>query len=95
MIATSDYVEFAVLPKLTESIINSAPNIEVHVRRPITKPPHAALEEDNIDLVMGFDATFDRASHIRSEALYDEKIVCPTREANADVPGNAIALEQF
>lgn len=95
VIATSDYMEFALLPKLAESMIDTAPNIEVHVRQPITKPPHVALEEDNIDLIIGFDAIFDRVSHIQSETLFSEEIVCLTSKLNARAPGEKLTLEQF
>lgn len=95
VIATSDYVEFTLVPRLAESMIETAPGVELHVRQPIAKPPHAALEEDNIDLIIGFDAIFDKVSHIHSEALVSEEIVCLTRRENASAPGTEITLEQF
>ncbi|MGD9539788.1 LysR family transcriptional regulator [Methylocystis sp.] len=95
VIATSDYVVFAVLPKLAESIMRIAPNIEVHIRQPIVGPPHIALEKENIDVAIGFDAIFGATPHICSDALMGESMVCLTRQCNATVPGNEITLEQF
>lgn len=94
-IATSDYVEFTLLPDLTESVINNAPNIGLHIRKPIDKPPHLALEEDNLDFVIGFNAIFDRAAHICSETLFREKIVCLTRASNPYASRGSITLRQF
>ncbi len=95
VIATSDYVAFALLPKLAESTMLIAPNIEVHVRQPISGPPHVVFEEENIYLAIGFDAIFGSTPHICSETLMDESIVCLTRQCNAAVPGDDITLEQF
>jgi DNA-binding transcriptional LysR family regulator len=95
VIATSDYVVFAVLPKLAESIMRIAPNIELNIRQPIVGPPHIALEKENIDVAIGFDAIFGNTPHICSDALMDESMVCLTRQCNAAVPGDEITLEQF
>lgn len=95
VISTSDYVAFAVLPELAESIMRIAPNIEVQIRQPIVGPPHLALEEDNIDVAIGFDAIFGGTPHIRSDMLMGESVVCLTRQSNAVVPGDEITLAQF
>ena len=42
VIVTSDYVQFILLPKLTESINKHAPNIEIHIQQP-TSPHYAPL----------------------------------------------------
>jgi DNA-binding transcriptional LysR family regulator len=95
VIATSDYVEFTLLPKLTESITKRAPNIEIHVRQPIDKPLAAALEEDEVDLVIGFDAIFNIPSHIRRQKLFNDKIVCIARQGHRNIPGKNLSFEQF
>jgi DNA-binding transcriptional LysR family regulator len=95
VIATSDYVVFALLPTLAESMVRIAPNIEVQVLQPITGPAHIALEEENIDLAVGFDAIFGSTPHICSETLMNESIVCLTRQCNTTVPGDDITLAQF
>ena len=95
VISTSDYVAFAVLPKLAELIIRIAPNIEVQIRQPIIGSPHLALEEDNIDVAIGFDAIFGSTPHICSDTLMAESIVCLTRQCNPAVPGDEITLAQF
>ena len=95
VIATSDYVEFTLLPKLTESINKHAPNIEIHVQQPINKLPEAAIEEEEIDVVIGFDAIFNLPSYIRREELFDDEIVCITRQEHQSIIGDEISFEQF
>lgn len=95
VIATSDYVVFALLPALAESMVRIAPNIKLQIRQPITGPAHIALEEENIDLAVGFDAIFGGTPHICSEMLMEESIVCLTRQGNATVPGGDVTLPQF
>jgi DNA-binding transcriptional LysR family regulator len=95
VISTSDYVTFALLLELAESASRIAPNIELHIRQPITGPSHVAFEEQDIDLAIGFDANFATTPHLCSERLMDESIVCLTRQCNTVVPGNDITLEQF
>ena len=95
VIATSNYVTFALLPEFAKSVIQQAPEIRLHVRQPITGPSHIAFEEQNIDLAIGFNAFFGATPHLRSERLMDESIVCLTRQCNAVVPGNEITLELF
>ncbi|HTO78826.1 MAG TPA: LysR family transcriptional regulator [Methylocystis sp.] len=95
VISTSDYVMFTLLPTLVGMMARLAPNIELHVRQPITGPPHVALEEENIDLAIGFDAIFGNAPHIRSDTLMRENLVCLTRRCNTGVPGDHVSLEQF
>ncbi len=95
VIATSDYVVFTLLPPLAEAMARFAPNIEVRIRQPITGPPHVAMEEENIDLAIGFDAMLGNTPHVRSDTLMHENIVCITRQCNSVVPGNDITLEQF
>lgn len=95
VIATSDYVTFALLPEFCESAGTLAPNIELHVRQPITGPSQVSFEEENIDLTIGFDAIFGGAPHLCAETLMGESIVCLTRHGNPAVPGSDITLDQF
>jgi DNA-binding transcriptional LysR family regulator len=95
VIATSDYVEFTLLPKLTEAINKRAPNIEIHVRHPINKRPETAIEEGEIDLVIGFDAIFNLPSYFCHQKLFSDKIVCIARQEHPNISGNEMSFEQF
>jgi DNA-binding transcriptional LysR family regulator len=95
VIATSDYVTFALLPELAEFVIQRAPDIGLLIRQPITGPSHIAFEQQDIDLAIGFNAFFGATPHLCSKKLMNESIVCLTRQCNAAVPGNDITPEQF
>ena len=95
VIATSDYVECTLLPKLTELINARSPNIEIHIRPLSNKLLKPTIEEDDIDLIIGFNAIFDIPSHICHEKLFDDKIVCILRQEHSNIIGNEISLEQY
>ncbi|MGO8845752.1 MAG: LysR family transcriptional regulator [Methylocella sp.] len=95
VIVTSDYVQFILLPKLTESINKHAPNIEIHIQQPTSKLPEAAIEEEEIDLVIGFDAIFNLPSYIGRETLFSDKIVCIAKQDHPNIGEPEISLEQF
>jgi DNA-binding transcriptional LysR family regulator len=95
VIATSDYVEFTLLPKLTESINKHAPNIEIHVQQPINKLLETAIEEEEIDFVIGFDAIFNLPLYIRHEILFNDKVVCIAKQEHQSLTGTEISFEQF
>jgi DNA-binding transcriptional LysR family regulator len=95
VIATSDYVAFTLLPGVADTLSRIAPQVELHIRQPIAGAPHVAIEEENIDLAIGYDAMLGRAAHIRAERLMSESIVCLTRQANAVIGGNELTLAQF
>lgn len=95
VIATSDYVAFTLLPKIADALSRIAPDVELQIRQPIAGAPHIAIEEENIDLAIGYNAIFGSTTHTCSARLMSESIVCLTRRCNAEVPGNAITLAQF
>lgn len=94
-IATSDYVACALLPLIAESATRIAPGVELRIRQPLSGAPHIAIEEENIDLAVGYDAILGAMSHICSQRLMSESMVCLTRRCNPAVPGDEITLARF
>ena len=95
LIATSDYVEFVLLPKLVKSVHKQAPNVEIQVRRPATKSPETAIEKDEIDVAIGFDAIFNLPTRICHQRLFTDRIVCITRKNHQFITGSEMSFEQF
>jgi DNA-binding transcriptional LysR family regulator len=95
VIATSDYVAVTLLPGIAETMSRVAPDVELHIRQPIAGAPHIAMEKENIDLAIGYNAMFGSTAHLCSQQLMSESIVCLTRRSNAAVPGNKITLARF
>lgn len=95
VIATSDYVAVTLLPGIAETMSRVAPDVELHFRQPIVGAPHIAMEKENFDLAIGYNAMFGSTSHLCSQQLMSESIVCLTRRSNAAVPGKEITLARF
>ncbi len=95
LIAASDYVEFTLLPRFIELINKSGPNIEIHVRQPINNQQITSIFEEDIDIVIGFDAVFKVPSYFRREKLFSDKIVCIARQNHQRIIGNEFSFEQF
>jgi DNA-binding transcriptional LysR family regulator len=83
------------LPKLIESINKYGQNIEIQVQQQSNRLPETAIEEEEIDVVIVFDAIFKLPSYIRHEKLFDDKIVCITRREHQSITGNEVSFEQF
>lgn len=95
VIATSDYVEFTLLPGLVRHIADTAPNVEIRVRQPVDRPPDAALEEEKLDVVIGFEAIFNVSPHLCAETLFEEQIVCVTGGDNKCAPDGKLSMQEF
>ena len=95
VIAASDYVMSALLPSVAEKVARAAPNVVLDVRSPVSGPPHVAIEEESIDLAIGFDGIFGDPPHVRIDTLKEEHLVCLTRKDNAKAPGDRISLKQY
>lgn len=95
VIATSDYIEFTLLPPLMVALNVRAPKIEIHVKQVTNKLPEAAIEENKIDLIIGFDAAIDSPSHMCKKYLFDDRIVCILRQDHDKIYGDQISFDQF
>ncbi|MVF22126.1 LysR family transcriptional regulator [Methylocaldum sp. BRCS4] len=94
ILAGSDYFEFLVLPRLIERVCNLAPRIEIHVQRPDTGSLEARLQNQEIDLILGFQAMLKLPAHLNWVRLFDDTIVCIARRDYAGVE-DEITLEEY
>jgi DNA-binding transcriptional LysR family regulator len=94
ILAGSDYFEFLVLPRLIERVCNLAPQIEIHVQRPDTDSLEARLQNQEIDLVLGFQAMLKLPAHLRWVRLFDDTMVCVARRDHTAVE-DEITLEEY
>ena len=96
IIASSDYVEFTLLPPFIAELNRRAPNIEIHVKQfSSTTPPETAIAEHQIDFAIGFDVIISPSPKVRSQKLFKDEIVCICRDRHPDFTGNRISFEQF
>jgi DNA-binding transcriptional LysR family regulator len=82
-LAVTDYCEFALLPKLIQTLALAAPGVRVAVRYLGEEFPLADLESGRVELVLGhFDELPPGLPH---QALFTERLVCVLRKNHPQV----------
>jgi DNA-binding transcriptional LysR family regulator len=95
VIAASDYVEFTLLPPLVEKLGRQAPNVEILVKQLNGRIPESEINDDAIDMAIGFDVILDPPSYLQTEELFSEKIISVVRKDHPDFLGDSMSLDQF
>lgn len=95
VIATTDYIEFILLPPLIETLGRRAPNIEIVIREPHKKLPETAVADNPVDFMIGFDVNLDPPAHIRRETLFDDRMTCVVRRDHPVLTGDGMTFDQF
>ncbi len=78
-LAATDYVEALLLPKLAPHIARQAPGVDIHFKRTSSRFPLNALEQGEIDLILGFEVMLNPPQHLHCESLFDDYMVCVAR----------------
>lgn len=73
-IATTDYVEYVLIPNLTHRFISEAPGVRLEVLPLKEKTPYKDLEEGKIDAAIGYFT--DLQGDVFQKELYSEEFVC-------------------
>lgn len=94
VLAGSDYIEFLVLPRLIERVRKRAPQVEIHICRTDADSFDSRLQNQDIDLVLGFQAMLKLPAHLQWERLFDDTIVCIACRDH-DRIGDEITLEEY
>ena len=95
-IAATDYMEFLILPELTQLIYQSAPGVDIHVKRTESSFPLAQLENGSLDVVLGFTSVLNPPTHLNCEHLFMDRMACVVRQNHPgikDAPSLADYLE--
>lgn len=93
-IAATDYVEALLLPKLAPRIARQAPGVDIRFKRTSSRFPLDALEQGEIDLVLGFEVMLNPPKHLHCLALFDDCMVCVARVGHP-VVNRELTLEQY
>ncbi len=80
-IATSDYGELILLPRLAGRLAKEAPGIDLRVV-PYTDDPRGVLGAGNVDVIVAPVLPRDAVPGIFSKKLFDEKFVCVVRKGH-------------
>lgn len=95
-IATNDYMELVVLPRLLARLWKEAPNVDVRVVN-LTARANDELAEGRLDLALGVvdrSGQVDAPQGIRSQRLVSDGFVCVVREGHPVVK-RRLSLDDF
>jgi DNA-binding transcriptional LysR family regulator len=92
-LASSDYAEFVLLPKLIARLGELAPGVRVAVRH-AAELPEAELAEGRVDLVLGhFEGV---PATLKSQTLFTERLVCVLRRNHPKIKDKGtLSAESF
>jgi DNA-binding transcriptional LysR family regulator len=93
VIATSDYVELALLPRVVARLAREAPRIELRVLT-AGDEPSATLAAGGIDLAIAPLMPADARSGVHARKLFDDRFVCVVRKDHP-LAGKKLTLARF
>ncbi|MCQ8183526.1 LysR family transcriptional regulator [Methylomonas sp. SURF-1] len=93
-IAATDYVEALLLPKLAPRIARQAPGVNVNFKRTSSRFPLEALEQGDIDLLLGFEVMLNPPKHLHCQTLFEDCMVCVARLGHPIV-NPQLTLEEY
>jgi len=91
-VATSDYVEMVLLPRLLARVARLAPEVTLVVRPAAARPERELVSGVHDLLITPGDGD---APGVRAQALFDERFVCVLRAGHPDAHGRKLSLERF
>lgn len=94
VIGCSDYSEYLLIPPLMKQIRQVAPHINLFTKPPSIGTLAEDFEQGGFDAVIAVAATLNEPSHLRSQPLFDDRMVCVARKDHPKV-GDTISLEQY
>ncbi|WP_158502480.1 LysR family transcriptional regulator [Vitiosangium sp. GDMCC 1.1324] len=89
----SDYVEYLMIPKLIERLVEVAPGVDIFARSTATEPA-LALEQGELDLLIQPPRTGEQTEGFHMERLWDEQFVGIARQGHPLTRGR-VTLERF
>jgi DNA-binding transcriptional LysR family regulator len=91
VVATTDYPELVLFPRLLARLSREAPGVELEIQ-PVFGDIHKTLEMGRADLVIGI--IFEEAAGFYRQSLWDDRLVCMVRK---DHPGvsDPLAIEEY
>jgi len=92
VLATSDYVEFVLLPPLLKRLAREAPNVRLEVRPWGLHQIPKSLQRGEVDLMIGFYN--ELPAHHSETLLFDEQYVCIARKGHPGL-GRKPTLERW
>ncbi|SIS46194.1 LysR family transcriptional regulator [Neptunomonas antarctica] len=93
-IASTDYFESVIFPDLVSHLQTIAPHIRLQIEMISEDASSSKLENRQVDLVVGMDASKKIPAHLIAEHWITEQLVCLAGVANTEV-GNNLSIQQY
>jgi DNA-binding transcriptional LysR family regulator len=95
VIAATDYLDLLMIPALVERIAQYAPGVDIHVKRTETLFPEEELENNDLDIVLGFETVLKPPGQMIVEKLFDDRMTCLVRKNYPKNRGGRLTLNEF
>jgi DNA-binding transcriptional LysR family regulator len=92
-IATSDYTDMVLMPRVVELLRREAPGVTLRVTRLSRESVYEQLDQSGIDLAIG--GLLDPPKRMLQERLYEESFVCMGDSSRLNPPCSALDLDTY
>ncbi len=94
VVSGSDYIEVLILPRLVARVRELAPRIEIHVIRSEPEVLGSLIENNELDLAIGFEAMLNLPRHLTVSQLFDDRVVCIARRTTSKTSAE-LSLQEY
>lgn len=96
VLAATDYLEFLMLPPLIERLVQLAPGAAIHVQRTGSEFPTESLENNTLDMVLGFEVMLSPPALFPRLQLFDDRMwPCLVRKDHPLAMCEAFSLDEY
>lgn len=95
VIAATDYMELLIIPALVERITQYSAGVDIHVKRTETSFPEKELENNDLDVVLGFETVLKPPGQMIVEKLFDDRMTYLVRKNYPKNRAGRLTLDEF
>ena len=95
VIAATDYMDLLMISALVERIAQYAAGVDIHVKRTETPFPEKELENNDLDVVLGFQTVLKPPGQMIVEKLFDDRMTCLVRKNYPKNRSGCLALDEY
>ncbi len=95
VLAATDYLEYLLLPPLINCIIPMAPGVDIHVQRTASEFPVESLENNTVDMVLGFEVMLSPPAQFHRHKLFDDRMACVVRKDHPLAAEGELTMDQY
>ncbi len=95
VLGATDYLEFLLLPPLINQIIPMAPAVDIHIQRTASEFPSESLENNTLDMVLGFEVMLSPPAQFHRQTLFDDRMACVVRKDHPLAQEGELTMQQY